>query len=232
MKKFFTLCFSLLMGCAALNAQVIGGNVDETVQFVNGEGETIANGESYIANIVEIEEIVPGYLSGMVETDAVLKNMSESAAGVYLNAKVLSTDNGAFQLCTQGNCIQLTTGVATTYPNFLLIQSGVELPLGLELVIDNVDAPATGEIELQIVRHNIVMDNYGQPAAGDESYPGSKITLKFTTDETAGITDATVAKSNEVVARYTLDGRAIDAPQKGVNIVKYADGRTVKVVVK
>ena len=35
-----------------------------------------------------------------------------------------------------------------------------------------------------------------------------------------------------IVARYTLDGRQLSEPQKGVNIVKFSDGRTVKVMVK
>ena len=35
-----------------------------------------------------------------------------------------------------------------------------------------------------------------------------------------------------VVARYSLDGRQLSAPQKGLNIVKLSDGRTVKVLVK
>ena len=34
------------------------------------------------------------------------------------------------------------------------------------------------------------------------------------------------------VARYTLDGQQINAPQKGVNIVKMSDGTTHKVIVK
>ena len=32
-------------------------------------------------------------------------------------------------------------------------------------------------------------------------------------------------------ARYTLDGRQITAPQKGINIVKYSDGRVRKEVI-
>lgn len=34
------------------------------------------------------------------------------------------------------------------------------------------------------------------------------------------------------VARYTLDGRLIDAPVKGINIIRYSDGSTRKVMVK
>ena len=34
------------------------------------------------------------------------------------------------------------------------------------------------------------------------------------------------------VARYTIDGRRISTPQRGLNIVKMSDGSTVKVLVK
>ena len=34
------------------------------------------------------------------------------------------------------------------------------------------------------------------------------------------------------VARYTIDGRRISAPQRGLNIVKLSDGSTIKILVK
>ncbi len=38
--------------------------------------------------------------------------------------------------------------------------------------------------------------------------------------------------NSSVVARYSIDGRKLDAPVKGLNIVKTADGRSLKVLVK
>lgn len=49
---------------------------------------------------------------------------------------------------------------------------------------------------------------------------------------TTGITDAERTEEVKVVARYSLDGRLLTAPQKGVNILKMSDGTTRKVVVK
>ena len=50
---------------------------------------------------------------------------------------------------------------------------------------------------------------------------------------TTGIDNLPTAGSDKrEVARYTVDGRRINAPVKGINIVKYADGTTRKVVVK
>lgn len=42
-----------------------------------------------------------------------------------------------------------------------------------------------------------------------------------------GDTDAVIE-----IARYNMNGQQIDAPQKGVNIIRYSDGQTKKVFVK
>ena len=46
-----------------------------------------------------------------------------------------------------------------------------------------------------------------------------------------GIGNVKVGNATEV-ARYTVDGRAISAPQAGVNIIKMSDGSVKKVWVK
>ncbi len=51
-------------------------------------------------------------------------------------------------------------------------------------------------------------------------------------DGSAGISGVTADGDDTEVARYTLDGIRIGSPVKGVNIVKKADGSTVKVMVK
>ena len=52
--------------------------------------------------------------------------------------------------------------------------------------------------------------------------------------ERGGSTGIEVVKANDAteVARYTVDGRAISAPEAGVNIVKMSDGTVKKVLVK
>lgn len=57
----------------------------------------------------------------------------------------------------------------------------------------------------------------------------NKVSLGGTTGiESVGMDNADVKE----VARYTLDGVRINAPQKGVNIVKMSDGKVYKVIVK
>ncbi len=48
----------------------------------------------------------------------------------------------------------------------------------------------------------------------------------------SGISSTDAAANHHEVARYTVDGRRINQPQKGLNIIKYSDGSVKKVVVE
>ena len=50
-------------------------------------------------------------------------------------------------------------------------------------------------------------------------------------DYSTGINELS-AKDNTIVARFAVDGRQLSAPQKGLNIVKMANGKAMKVIVK
>lgn len=54
---------------------------------------------------------------------------------------------------------------------------------------------------------------------------------KVTNCET-GISNVTAAGKAVEVARYTVDGTQVSLPVKGINIVRYSDGRVVKTVVR
>lgn len=49
---------------------------------------------------------------------------------------------------------------------------------------------------------------------------------------TNGITGTQTSADVREIARYTIDGKRINQPQRGVNIVKYSDGTVKKVIVK
>ena len=58
----------------------------------------------------------------------------------------------------------------------------------------------------------------------------SKVSVLVAT--ATAVNNATTNTGRHEVARYTVDGKRITAPQQGVNIVKYSDGTTKKVVVE
>ena len=49
---------------------------------------------------------------------------------------------------------------------------------------------------------------------------------------TNGITDTQTSADVREIARFTIDGKRINQPQRGINIVKYSDGTVKKVIVK
>ena len=60
----------------------------------------------------------------------------------------------------------------------------------------------------------------------------TKTTVRFFVTKATGITGTQTSADVREVARYTIDGKRINQPQRGVNIVKYSDGTVKKVVVK
>lgn len=57
-------------------------------------------------------------------------------------------------------------------------------------------------------------------------------TVKVAVTQSTGITGTQTSADIREIARYTIDGKRINQPQRGVNIVKYSDGTVKKVVVK
>lgn len=60
----------------------------------------------------------------------------------------------------------------------------------------------------------------------------TKTTVRFFVTKATGITDTQTSADVREVARFTIDGKRISQPQRGINIVKYSDGTVKKVVVK
>lgn len=57
-------------------------------------------------------------------------------------------------------------------------------------------------------------------------------TVKVVVTQATGITDTQTSADVREIARFTIDGKRINQPQRGINIVKYSDGTVKKVVVK
>lgn len=110
---------------------------------------------------------------------------------------------------------------------------------------DNMDASIVKSIS-KVSNDNVVATMNGSKLVIEGKKAGSTtITLKANSngiiatttlyvkvDEPTGISNVENASDVYEVARYTVDGKRIAAPQKGINIVRMIDGSTRKVVVK
>ncbi len=72
------------------------------------------------------------------------------------------------------------------------------------------------------------------PAGSQSKYRSAKVWSEFSNIleiGAAGI-DGVSTSEVEVIGYYTLDGKKLNTPQQGINIVRYSDGSTKKIVVK
>lgn len=216
MKKLFTLCIALLFSCVAMNAQ--------NFIFVDGEGNTIENGatltmdQSYKEDFVfnpdgsyEIIQVPMIPLSGVY-----IKNNSSESQSCKVTYNVTALPNGTFAACCAGNCSNLDSE-GTIEKN-----ANADAGKTIDISTDTEWVPvAAGTTTVKI------------SAQGSKSMlPDSEITINFIYDGTASIDGIQNNADNKVVARYSINGQLLDAPQKGINILKYADGRIEKVIVK
>ena len=101
---------------------------------------------------------------------------------------------------------------------------------------DNFDKQFTYDIPADFNASKMHVVAFVAPKLGNSAIPMTELVVNQTNmvevTTTAGIEDASMDNGNEIVARYNLAGQKIDTAQKGVNIVKYKNGKVVRVVVK
>lgn len=228
MKKLFTLCAAMLMGSA-----MAFGQVDQTLQFVDKDGNVVADGATWKVSEKETDL----FMGTMIPSRLYVKNTSGEDAVCDIDWQVTQIPDGkisSFSICYPGTC--------TTSDSIMLkpvgklpevIESGKIADLQAEWVVKQpfpADAPeATGTctVTLQLKVMSAV-----DASATVKAY-GPKITVVFSNEGTTdGIGSVDAATGKKVEAYYSLSGRRLSVPQKGLNIVKFADGTARKVVVK
>lgn len=217
MKKLFTLCIALLFSCVAMNAQ--------NFIFVDGEGNTIENGATLTMDQVSYKEDFVFNPDGSYEIIQVpmiplsgvyIKNNSSESQSCKVTYNVTALPNGTFAACCAGNCSNLDSEGTIEKNANADAGKTIDISTGTEWV-----PVAAGTTTVKI------------SAQGSKSMlPDSEITINFIYDGTASIDGIQNNADNKVVARYSINGQLLDAPQKGINILKYADGRIEKVIVK
>lgn len=206
MKKLFTLCIALLFSCVAMNAQ--------TFAFVDAEGKIIENGTEIVLNDVEVDD----YGDSMISLCPIsVKNVSDKKNACVVAFKVEKLpENTSFGICCGGSCVEPITTEGDERSFTQELDPGVSVDLTpSEWYVNGVSGTCVVKISAR---------------AENEMLP-IELIVRFESDATGinGVHDDAVEK---VVARYSINGQLLDAPQKGINILKYADGRIEKVIVK
>ena len=141
-----------------------------------------------------------------------LKNfmLGESGVGNITVEGVASAEEGGVQtLSVADAAITITEGDI----------EGVDWSLGQTLAQKGLKANISGEIENGKLNVKIEI-------------PAVFVTVMFGENYTSGINEVITTTENGVEAIYDLSGRKLNEMQKGINIVRKADGTTVKVLKK
>ena len=223
MKKLFTLCAAMLMGSA-----MAFGQVDQTFQFVDKDGNVVADGTTWTVS-EKVEDLFYGL---MIPSELSVKNTSGEDANVAVDFQVTQISGGAFQICFPTNCQTRTDVTEVEETGALEMAAGEVKDMATEWVVKpfSSDVEATGTCTATVQLK--VMEQIEGSFMYEVKAYGPKITLVFSNNGTTGIGSVEAVGGKKVEAYYSLSGRRLSVPQKGLNIVKFADGTARKVVVR
>ena len=224
MKKFFTFCMAVVLGSMMAYAQ---DEVNHDYEFVTAEGEVIPDGSTVTINrVVKEEDPETGEEMVMIVADFTVKNISGNNNDlVRIVNTITRIDNGSYNTCAMGLCIPGKTEPCEFYTSHASIAQGATAgDLQTEWYPD-----AYGQciVELQLE----IGEKYG---VNDFEFIdfGPKITAVFDYPDPSGVKEIVPGKGVSEIAHYSLDGKRVSATQKGVHVIRLADGSTRKVVVR
>lgn len=222
MKKIFLFCLALMSAVATFAQDDAKG----TLEFVDAQGNVVADGSTITVKGIKEDEMA----GIMIPTGLYVKQMDpeEDLYGATLSVNIKSMDNGAFQCCFPGNCTSTSKlGTITNGPGALHSATDYkENSIETEWIPD-----AYGKCTATFTLYACINLSGGFPPQYDNIGASSSVTVNFVYDETStGIRDLATDSKATVVSRYTVDGKRTSELQKGINIVKLSNGKTVKVI--
>ena len=224
MKKSLLLFVFAALSCCGAMAQV-----DNTLQFVDSSGKVLEDGAT-VKGIVEYFDLgSPEDSYYQVNSGLFIKNNSSEALGASLQGEVITMDNGAFECCFPIQCMN-----PLTMPGLFSTDAGAINAGESRTILTHWTPSEYGSCtaRIQMLVYDVEIDRYGRPNYTLKCN-GPSVNVQFVYDETTSdIESVDVEEKAEIVSYYSLDGRLLSKPQRGINIIRYSTGRTSKVFVK
>lgn len=225
MKRLVSLFVASIIYVCMANAQV-----DNTLQFVDENGNIVSDGSTIEGKLEYVDDGFQQYYQ--VSSGLYVKNNANTDTGVGVDYTINSIGSGTLNCCFPSNCVPRNkVGDYQTENGFLTANETRSFQT--EWIPEQGyygTCSATFKLKVMDMKEEEI---YGVPIVTYvfKAY-GPSVTVNFTYNENStGIADIT-ENDKKISAYYTLDGKEIKEPQKGINIVKYANGKTTKVVVK
>lgn len=231
-KRHFLLCAAILVAyvvSAQETAKMVGSNVDATLQFVDSEGNVVEDGATIngVAEYVDLGGALGSYYQ--ISTGLSVRNNVGEEVGARISGEITRMDSGSLSCCFPMNCAsQTSVGLFETQPGTM--GANETRPFTTEWIPEEYGmCTATFKIQIMDVTYN----SFGIPMDYTFKADGPSVSVNFVYDSSVtGIAGVEVSEEVTEVARYSVDGCLLSAPQSGINIVKYSNGKTAKIIVK
>ena len=230
MKKIFTLCLALFCATVSFAQDDEEFDTKGTFEFCDKDGNVIPDGS--VITRTELEEGESGDLqigSGIYAKQVKQKDDegNQLKAGMHVNITELS--GGSISSCWPGNCVSRGEVTEFDSPSTKAF-SGVEsIQTEWFPALDDEDNAIYGKASITLTLTANIKSNFG----GDNTLgEASTITVKFVYADPTGINEVNSDANATVVARYAADGTRLSQPQKGLNILKLSNGKTMKYINK
>lgn len=229
MKKIFTL-FVALFCTVAMFAQDTKG----MFEFADENGNVVPNGSTLTKTEVEKSGKRLQINTGLF-VKPVKPELNGEKLGAKLRVEVENLDHGTIQYCLLGSCMVASEkGTFYSTSNFVdkLDDLATEWIMGTDKEGKALKGEATVKLTLVACKKvSLGLDEWEiEQFEWQEVGDCSSVTVKFVCDGTTAINGVTDNANATVVARYAADGTRLSAPQKGLNIVKLSNGKTVKYI--
>lgn len=236
MKKIFTLCVALFAAVSMFAQETKG-----MFEFATADGTIVPSGSVITKSDVEDHtDPEEGVDNMQIPTGLWIKPVKTELNGeklcVKLRVDVEKIDHGSIAFCLLGNCISaVREGTYESNGGFVdkLDDLATEWKIGYD---EETGKAMYGEAKAKLTLVVCRKVSLGKDQLGIEEFDykdigeSSTITVHFVYNEkSTGINGISNADAT-VVARYAADGTRLSAPQKGLNIVKLSNGKTVKYI--
>lgn len=223
MKKIYLIGLAML-GLVALQANA-QEEVDNTFQFQDADGNEVKDG-----SIITLSTLTQnGQGQDQISTGLYIKNVSGDQAAGSLSIDISEMPEGSsFISCAFGSCLPAWTAKGVYESSSSVVAA--------DALAENIATewmPATyGEwtATMQLEVRRVSTNRFGVATAGPVTGFGPKVTLHFVYTDPTGIHGVTTTENKKVAAVYSAGGAKLTGMQPGINIVRYTDGTTAKVM--
>lgn len=235
MKKIFTLCVALFAAVSMFAQETKG-----MFEFATADGTVVPSGSVITKSDVEdYTDPEAGEDNMQIPTGLWIKPVKTELNGEKLRVKlridVEKIDHGRINFCLLGNCIN-AKHKGTYESNGGFVDKLDDLLTEWMIGNDETGKAKYGEAKAKLTLVVCRKVSQGKDQLDIEQFKyedvgeSSTVTVKFVYNEkSTGINGISNANAT-VVARYAADGTRLSAPQKGLNIVKLSNGKTVKYI--